>query len=171
MLSMLIACPADRLGVELPAGGVESISAEDLQRDAYAISRPEANPGDVFARRLEQMNLPAADAPGDAAVDKVCARRAGEGRARILVAPWPVAGPSLFEDAARAAVLVSVAKGWDGQVPAGRPTWLCLAKPGATLPEGDALPFGVTIEADSLEAIDYRALRNATQRFFRTLAP
>ncbi|MDP2308204.1 MAG: hypothetical protein Q8P18_19445 [Pseudomonadota bacterium] len=167
MLPMLIACPADRLGVELQAGGVGTISSEDLQRDTHALSRPDAYPGEVFKRRLEQMNLPASDV----GTDRVCARREGEGRARVLVAPWPEAGATLVEDAARAAVLVSVAKGWDGQPLSGRPTWLCLAKPGATLPDGDPLALGVAVEADHLEAIDYRKLRDDTQAFFRTLAP
>lgn len=167
MFSMLIACPADRLGIELPAGGVDTISAEDLQRDTYALSRADANPGAVFERRLEQMNLPASDK----GTDHVCALRAGEGRPRVVTAPWPTAGVSFVTDAASAAVLVSLAKGWDGQPPAGRPTWVCLAKAGATLPEGDVLPLGVPIEAARLEAIDYRTLRDDTQAFFRTLAP
>ncbi|MES2640570.1 MAG: hypothetical protein V4850_13840 [Myxococcota bacterium] len=167
MFSMLIACPADRLGIELPAGGVETISAEDLQRDTYALSRADTNPGDVFKRRLGQMNLPASDE----GADRVCALHPGEGRPRVVAAPWPTPGLSFVTDAASAAVLVSLAKGWDGQPPAGRPTWVCLAKAGATLPDGDLVPFGVAIEADRLEAIDYRTLRDDTQAFFRTLGP
>lgn len=167
MLLMLIACPAERLGVELPAGGVDTISAEDLQRDTYALSRAGTSPGDAFKRRLEQMNLPASDLTAD----HVCARREGSGRPRVVVAAWPTEGAAFVEDAARAAVLVSVAKGWDGQPVVGRPTWLCLAKAGATLPDADLVALGVPVEADRLEAIDYRRLRDDTQAFFRTLAP
>ncbi|MDP2313270.1 MAG: hypothetical protein Q8P41_10220 [Pseudomonadota bacterium] len=165
MLPMLIACPADRLGVEVPLGGVDTISAEDLQRDAYALTRPEADVAAVFERRLTQMHLP----PGLTGDGRVCAAYGSGGRSRIVLAPWPTEGPSFVEDAARAAILISVAKGWDGHAPPADTTWLCLAKPGAALPPGEPLALGVTVKADRLEAIDYRKLRDDTQAFFRTL--
>ncbi len=165
MLPLLIACPAERLGVEVPSGGVDKISVEDMQRDAYALTRPDADPGAVFTHRLGQMRLP----PTVTGEGRVCARHGGEGPARVVVAPWPATGPTFYEDAARAAVLISVAKGWDGQPPSRKTTWLCMAKAGAPLPEGERVPFGVAIEADRLEAIDYRTLRDDTQAFFRVL--
>lgn len=156
---MLIACPADRLGVELPAGGPDAISAEDLQRDSYSLSR-EADPGAVFARRLDQMHLPARD-KGEG---RVCALRGGEGAPRVVVAPWPT-NPG---EAAQGAVLISLAKGWDGQPAPPRATWLCLAKPDAPLPEGERVAV-VPIGAQRLEDIDYRKLRDETKKLFATL--
>jgi hypothetical protein len=159
-LWMLIACPAERLGVEVPKGGLDAISAEDLQRDVYALTRDGADPGQVFANRLTQMHLP----PRETGDGRVCARRDGAGAPRVVVAPWP----TTVGEAAQVAVLVSVAKGWDGQPPPKRATWLCMAKPDAVLPEGERVA-GVAVTADRLEAIDYRRLREDTRQLFQRL--
>lgn len=159
VLWMVAGCPAERLGVELPKGGEGSISAEDLQRDVYALTRSEAGRGDAFARRMEQMHL----AP-DRAEGRVCAMRGGADAPRVIVAAWTDTVP----DAAAAAILISVAKGWDGTAPPRRTTWLCLAKAGASLPEGEVLA-APTVTADKIEAIDYRSLRDRTQQYFRSL--
>lgn len=146
--------------MEVPTGGADAISGEDLQRDAYALTRPEADPAEVFARRLEQMHLPAREK----GADHVCALRGGEGAPRVIVAPWPT-NPG---EAAQVAMLVSLAKGWDGQPPPPRATWLCMAKPGAALPAGDRVDVP-PIEAERLEGIDYRGLRDQTKAFFARL--
>jgi hypothetical protein len=163
LLWMLIACPAERLGVEVPTGGADAISAEDLQRDVYALSRADADVAEVFARRLTQMHLP----PKEREADRVCAVRGGSapGAApRVVVAPWPTT-PA---EAASAAVLVSVAKGWDGQPPPKRTTWLCVARADAALPEGERVP-SLVVEVDRIEAIDYRRLRDDTKALFAKL--
>ncbi len=160
---MLIACPAERLGVEIPKGGIDAISAEDVQRDTYAMTRPGEDPGAVFGRRLAQMHLP----PPLEGAGRVCGRRGGEGADRVIVAPWPTDVAS----AAQAAALISLAKGWDGQAPPARTTWLCVAKADAVLPDGERVPVGVTIVAQDLEAIDYRRMRDDVRVWFRALNP
>ena len=155
VLWMVVGCPAERLGVELPKGGEGSISAEDLQRDVYALTRSEAGRGDAFARRMEQMHLAPEHADG-----RVCAMRGGAGAPRVLVAAWTDTVP----DATAAAVLISIAKGWDGTAPPTRTTWLCLARAGATLPEGEVAAAPV-VNADRIEAVDYRGLRDKTQQY------
>jgi hypothetical protein len=164
-LPLLVACPAEQLGVELPEGGVKAISAEDLQRDVHALTRPGADAGEVFAHRLSQMHLP----PTLTGDGRVCGHLGGEDGARVIVAPWPAAGPLPPADAAQAAVLISLAKGWDGQAPPARATWLCLAKADATLPEGKVVGTGVVVVAQQIEAIDYRKLRTETQGRLREL--
>jgi len=162
-LPLLVACPAEQLGVELPEGGVKAISAEDLQRDVHALTRPDADPGEVFARRLGQMHLPPT-LNGDG---RVCGQLGGDEGARVIVAPWPSDGPLDPAAAAQAAVLISLAKGWDGQAPPARATWLCLARPAAALPPGEVVATGVTVLAEQIEAIDYRKLRADTQARLR----
>ncbi len=146
----------------MPLGGADTISAEDLQRDVYALTRADAEPGAVFARRMEQMHLP----PQLSGEGRVCAQRGGEGAPRVVVAPWiPGDVPAMVQ----AAVLISVAKGWDGQDPPKRATWLCLAKPDAPLPEGERVPLTVTVVAERMEAVDYRKVRDATIAWFKAL--
>lgn len=55
MILLLIACPAEQLGIELPEGGAAAISQEDLQRDVFALSREPA--AVVFERRMQQMDV------------------------------------------------------------------------------------------------------------------
>lgn len=171
LLSMLVGCPAESLGVRVPTSGLKAVTAEDLRRDAESISRSDANPAALFKRRLEEMEL----APTEVTGDRVCARRAGEGKPRLLVASWPVAGPAQAENAATAAVLISIAKGWHGKSPTGRPTWVCLARSEAPLPDGERVGLGSAIDTlvkvDRLEAINYQTLQEETQRFLLTLEP
>lgn len=98
----LLGCPAEQLGVELPEGGVRTISQEDLQRDCFGLRTNDA--GAFWAHRMEQMHA--------SKIEKgegwVCARLGSGGRR--WVAPWPVD----TDTAATAAVFISVAKGWDG---------------------------------------------------------
>lgn len=157
---MLIACPAERLGVELPKGGPDALSAEDLQRDTFGFVKAGADPAAWFTRRMDQMHLPVADR----SADHVCARRDGEGPARVLVAPWP-ASPG---QAAQGAVLISLAKGWDGQPPPPRTTWLCIARDGTRLPDGERVEM-IPVEAADLEAIHYQRLRDDTRALLERL--
>jgi hypothetical protein len=154
---ILAACPAERLGVEIPRGGPASISQEDLQRDTWAFSKEP--PAEVFARRMAQMHFE---------ISGTCARREGPGRPLVVVAPVPTDA----DGAAAAAVLVSLAKGWDGATMT-REVALCLGDP----PEGAAevvrlagfgpgdLDWGPPIRAGTpdpartIEGLDYVALR------------
>jgi hypothetical protein len=160
-LWMIIACPAERLGVEVPKGGVETISMEDLQRDVYALTQPGADVGAAFAHRLAQMHVSGVE-QGDG---WVCGRRDGDGDPRLFVAPWPANAGDAAEDAA----LVSLAKGWDGRAAPPRTTWLCMARADATLPAGERVPLGIDVDAERMEAIDYQHLQAVVQARFRVL--
>jgi hypothetical protein len=92
MLFFLPGCPAESLGIELPPGGAEAISAEDLRRDV-GILRADGARG--FAARMAQMH---------AAIEGSCAVR-GEGTPTVLVA-----AP---DDLLGQAALISLAKGLD----------------------------------------------------------
>lgn len=159
LLSILIACPAEQLGIELPEGGAGAISQEDLQRDVYALTR--GDPESAFARRLEEMHVTATER-GDG---WICGRRDAGGEARLLVAPWPEA-PT---DAVTVAGLVSLAKGWDTAKGPPRTTWYCMARAGAALPAGEPMPLAPFTESPSVEAVDWKEVKKAVVRRFGTL--
>ena len=91
----------------------------------------------------------------------VCARHDGKGAARVVVAPWPVD----VDTAATATVLISLAKGWDGNPPP-RTTWLCTARAEATLPDGERVDLAPMTSARQMEAIDYRLLQSDVAALF-----
>ncbi len=109
-------CPAEMMGVELPHGGPDTISQEDLQRDAWALQRaPAARAGQALAQRLGEMRvLPAAGrawGQGQGEAERICGRKDGhDARAWVIVARGD---PSSAEGALSWAVLVSAAKGFD----------------------------------------------------------
>ena len=143
---LLIACPAERLGVELPERGGASISQDDLQRDAFALAREPAEV--VFRRRMEQMHTDGLALTADA----LCARKDGKDPApRVVRSDWPDAPGGRVGTAA----LVSLAKAWDGPEGPPRTTWLCAARTGAPLPAGlaEALASSeVTVVGDTVAA-------------------
>ena len=140
----LIACPAAQLGVELPPGGVDAISHEDLRRDVRLLTG--ADPAAEFAGRLAQMAMVPAAPPAGVPTSATCAAR-GQGprpggKPALLLAPWP-ANP---DTATAAAALISVAKAWDLSGGAGGRVTLCLLAAGTPLVETLAgLPPGVAL--------------------------
>jgi hypothetical protein len=164
MLLSLIACPAERLGVELPRGGSEAISMEDLHRDVQLLAKGDPSRG--LRERFTQMHADEVRA-GEG---WVCARREGPGPGRLLRASWPT--PADVAARAGAAALVSLAKGWDGAAMR-RDTWLCAAQPGAVLPpevEGlEALPVA-PVRADAHEpSVDWHVVRDDVKALFLRL--
>lgn len=98
--AVLVGCRAETLGVELPRGGPESVSVEDLQRDAFALrgpegSRPVGSPGHRaasghFAQRLQQMRMVPAfgrgwEAPLAGGGLLVCGQKDGRGEGAVVV--------------------------------------------------------------------------------------
>jgi hypothetical protein len=159
LLSTLIACPADQLGIEMPDGGAGAVSVEDVQRDVLRLLDPTTDDAAAFAERMEQMRV-------DKVVrddDRVCGRKNGPGPARVLVAPWPTDVAS----AVRAAMLVSLAKAFDGPVAATRETWLCI---GAG-PEGEQIPLPTPPDVRGPEALDYRVLAAQVGELYEQLEP
>jgi hypothetical protein len=122
----IAACKAESVGVEVPRGGPQAVSMEDLQRDAWLVGGGGGTDGwTALERRLQQMHtLPAfgADhrAPGPAAV--VCGRKEGrEAELDLVLAVREGAGAGLL----RLAALVSLAKAWDLQRPPAHTLVLC----------------------------------------------
>lgn len=124
LLGLLLGCKASDLGVDVPRGGVQSVSQEDLQRDTWAIvqagaTRTPGTPAWIQAReavgvRLRQMHLlpgfgqdylsPVPDGP-------TCAQKSGRSdRATLIAAEDPGLGAS---GAAAGAALISFAKAYD----------------------------------------------------------
>lgn len=122
----LLGCKAETLGVELPRGGPETISVEDLQRDAFALRGPErsrmvGSPGHRaatghFAQRLQQMRMiPGFGREWRAALEGggvlVCGQKDGAGAGAVVVlAQDSGEGPSGPVDLAG---LISLAKAHD----------------------------------------------------------
>lgn len=112
-----MACPAEQLGVELPRGGAQAISQEDLRRDAWLLQR-EAEPGAaaaVVGQRLGQMRLlPGFGGDWVRREDHglaACGRKDGAGQRVLLVIA--TGDPASAAGALDWAGLVSLAKGWD----------------------------------------------------------
>lgn len=125
LLSLLFACPAEQLGVELPKGGAQSMSQEDLQRDLFMmVELPDRRPGGAgyaaglerIAQRLDQMKtLPAF---GDGVRrpagegENLCTRHDGQSGRAIVIAAID-AGNGADESASAIAALISLAKSFD----------------------------------------------------------
>ncbi len=132
----LCACKAEDLGVELPRGGAEAISQEDLRRDSWRLAEqdsPSLAAGAV-AERLGQMKTHPAfggewmSRPGEGLA--VCARKEGkEQQADVVLALGPADRP---EGAIAWAALISLAKGLDERQPPARTVLLCAVTDEAT---------------------------------------
>ena len=122
--TLLLACPAEQLGIDLPPGGAEAISHEDLRRDTRMFVDGPAV--EKFLERTGQMQLVPAAAPAGLPSGTTCAARGegpGPGAPRLLV--------SDADTATAAAALISVAKAWDlDGGPKGHAT-VCLLPSGA----------------------------------------
>lgn len=155
---VLAACPAEQLGIELPPGGAEAISHEDLRRDTRTLVEGPA--GTRFIERLGQMQMAPADAPMGTPEGTTCAARGPATAGRPAAsAPGATANPAgdpggsadggggapttllvaLFpsdaDSATAAAALVSVAKAWDLAGGPARRMTLCVLPAGAALGE------------------------------------
>lgn len=138
-LLFALGCRADSLGVVVPRGGPDSISAEDLQRDTISMmggpsgrSRGGADAraaASHLAQRFGQMHL----VPGYGRAWQVelgegralvCGRRDGAGDAAVVVLALDH-GAGAVGGAAPMAALVSLAKAWDTPKPPPRPVMLC----------------------------------------------
>lgn len=112
LITGFLACKAESLGVEVPRGGREAVSQEDLSRDTWMFLDGEAGP---FESRLQQMHaLPAFGSawrpPTGSGV--VCGLKTGRGGEGVVVGAR-VAGRGAQGDALPRAVVVSLAKSWD----------------------------------------------------------
>lgn len=127
LLLALAACKAETLGVEVPRGGPEAVSMEDLQRDAFAMRgpeglRPPGSPGHRaasghFAQRLQQMRMiPGfgrgwqAPLEGDGVL--VCGQKDGAGQGSVVVLAVDP-GDATPRGPVDLAALVSLAKAYD----------------------------------------------------------
>lgn len=164
-LALLAACPVEQLGIELPPGGADAISQEDLQRDVLGLTG--ADPGAWFEKRAGQMGLEVRRGEG-----WVCGQRGAPTRA--WVAPWPRS----VDEAAAGAALLSVAKGWHTlDEPA--PSAYCVASAAVPYPDPRALgplapgPLdpaalrsGTADPARPFEGLDYRELAAKARQLF-----
>jgi hypothetical protein len=123
---LLVACKAESLGVDVPKGGVEALSQEDLQRDVFLLTqggldRRVGQPGHAEAAtrtldRLRQMHtLPGFGEEEQRALPGgevlLCTQRDGRsGKAVVVAAEDPGTGAS---GAASVAALISLAKAFD----------------------------------------------------------
>ena len=121
----LSGCKAETLGVELPRGGRDNISQEDLQRDVWSLTKIEDRVASIddtavhLTQRFQQMHT----RPGfgrsyvsrtDEGGAVICAEREGQSNKPVLVlAEDP--GQGAAAGAVPLAVLISVAKGFDVQ--------------------------------------------------------
>lgn len=123
LLALLSSCKAETLGVELPRGGRDNISQEDLQRDVWSLSKIEDRVAGVdeaashIQQRFQEMHTRPGfgrsyQAKSDEGGVVICAEREGQSEAPVLVlAEDP--GQGAAAGAVPVSVLISVAKGFD----------------------------------------------------------
>ncbi len=123
LLSLLLGCKAESLGVELPRGGRDNISQEDLQRDVWSLEKigDRAASAEEAASHLQQRFQQMHTRPGfgRSYMSKspeggmvVCAEREGQSSSPVLIlAEDP--GQGAAAGAVPLAVLISAAKGFD----------------------------------------------------------
>ncbi len=142
LILALSGCKAETLGVDVPEGGRQSISQEDLQRDVWMLEQlgDRRQRVDEAARavqsRFSQMHTrPGFDRSFQQTTPEggrvVCAERDGQADQPVLIfAEDPGAGAAA--GAVPVAVLISLAKGFDTlQLPEQRPVFCALLGPGA----------------------------------------
>lgn len=160
VLACLVACPAEQLGVELPRGGPDAISQEDLRRDSWLLAQASAGAaspaqaGAVVAQRLSQMRLLPAfggewtrTSAGGLAI---CGRKDGADKSVLLVVAQ--GDPATVDGALSWAGLVSLAKGWDQPGQPRKTRILCAI----TRPlDGAWPPPWLPVPADQVAAVAY----------------
>ncbi len=134
---LLVGCKAESVGVEVPRGGPDAISMEDLQRDVFLVedNRKGRAPGTARSSRawrgledrLRQMHLVPAYGPGfwgETEPVVMCGRKDGAGEGVVLVAAQDyVEHPG--GSSAGLATLVSLSKAWDVPLPPDRTLVFC----------------------------------------------
>ena len=131
LLLLLLACPAEMLGIPVPEGGLDAISMDDLRRDTHQLTKGQAGTPQgaalreaFLAERFDQMHLERRGA---------CGWRAGRGKAfAAVVAPEPEPGDRAGW--ARVAMVISASKAFDGRPPGALGVAFCVgeAPAGAT---------------------------------------
>lgn len=168
LLVAVLGCKAESLGVEVPKGGGDALSVEDLQRDAFLLEdksrdrapgtpRPEGG-WRALEQRLQQMRaVPAFGrsyrATGEGRV--ICGRRDGQSDDAVaVVAVDQPERPAASTGAM--ALVISIAKAWDVRTPPERSVLFCVAEGAAGLalfegkpPVPEAHLSGVVIGAES----------------------
>lgn len=123
LLLVLLGCKVETLGVELPRGGRDNISQEDLQRDVWSLEKIGDRAAGVeeaathLQQRFQDMHTRPgfgrsyqSEAPEGGVV--ICAEREGKSGSPVLIlAEDP--GQGAAAGAVPLAVLISVAKGFD----------------------------------------------------------
>lgn len=121
--ALLAGCPAEQLGIPVPAEGIDAISMEDVVRDVTKLSRAaEPDRAAFLEERWRQMGL----SPEEGGR---CGFRQGAGSEAIAIVASP-GGPEP-RDQAPTAVVISVAKAFHGRPPDTRGVWFCVGPPPA----------------------------------------
>lgn len=137
LVFVALGCKAESVGVEVPRGGPDAISMEDLQRDVFLVEDNRKGREAGVARsarawrgledRLRQMHLVPAYGRGFVGEESpmvLCGRKDGTGGGVVLVAAEDdPAQPGA--SSAGLATLVSLAKAWDVPLPPERTLLFC----------------------------------------------
>jgi hypothetical protein len=162
---IVLGCPAEQLGIELPPAGAGSIGMEDLLRDTRGVASGDWRP--FVSRRFEEMHLDVVEGAS------VCGTR-GRGEPRA----FRVAVPGGVDEAAAVAVLISLAKAADTAESPGAWRFCVGDDPAATgsialgpFPPGplpaDRTSSGPADPGRRLEQLDYRELADTTRTLWR----
>ena len=151
LLILAVGCQAESLGVDVPKGGPDAISQEDLQRDAWAFGKGDAG---AFEQRLQQMHTLPAFGSSYRSGEVVCGIKDGRsGKSRVIAAEGPAALPR--------AEVISLAKAWDLPQPPEHSVVLCAWPDGgaAAYANRPAVPLDSTLGVTVLGDLSGPALR------------
>lgn len=131
-LALLLGCPAERLGVELPTRGVEALSENDLQRDTRILAGAAGEDRRrKLHQRLREMHLVTVFPRGWRAEGiGSCGLRAGRREGPAVLVAAVDDGETVEGGAAPLAALISLAKVTDLGEPLDRPWLYCALEPG-----------------------------------------
>ncbi len=175
---VLAGCPAEQLGIPVPARGVGAVQMEDIVRDVTKLSRGDAakaTPSGEAARmgflddRWRQMGLEPQEGGR-------CGLRAGTGGERVAVVAEPgTPGDPLSQ--APTAVAITVAKALHGRPVDEEEVWFCVGPPpvevgwaatigplGVGEPVRTVSPAGIDVRGGpGAGEIDYRVVEKAAR--------
>ena len=131
-LTFLMACPAEQLGVEIPRGGLSSLSIEDVTRDVMMVRRSGNRIRDTQRRLQDMRTLPAFGRSYHRVVadgEMLCGRRDGRMGEHSQEAIVVLAFDSRDDDlggGSQIAGLISLAKIFDQHEPPKRSLVFCV---------------------------------------------
>lgn len=139
----LMACPAEQLGIELPKGGIDTVSEEDIRRDLHMLDGQPDDRRERIQHRLEQMHTLPGFGSAYTRDSVVCGLIDGAEAAPTVVLALDE-GHGAARSAAPVAAMISLAKSFDVPSKPDRSLLFCAAPSVEAYLAAPALPVEET---------------------------